>query len=347
MRRGIALLALNLAAVALMVGCGTGSGSIEPRGLVPEGADFVARVDVERAVQDEHLVELWDWLAGQPDMQEGIEHITMFVGEEPKEMLVFGDAQMEPALSFEERLYLAYAVRGEFDEEDLIAEWEAEGQEFEIGRYKGKRLYADEEDHFGIASMSGDTYLLGDLVAVRDSIDVAKTGEGRVDAVLTNALQVYDQALLTMVVSISTEQRDELRQDLTATLEGMPMAIGMRGLTAWAEQELQVITIDKDGEAVYLMMAFDFTGAEAAEEAGGLLETLLTFLEFLPEGEGVPTELMKILESIEVEIAGSLVEVNIDMTVSEIQSLIDALNLSGSGAQVEQKAGPGSGYWPG
>ncbi len=325
MFRGFAALVIITALVVPLVGCDTSTQAIDMRRWVPEQAITVATFDIERARADEDIARLWNWLASQPDMVEGIEDFSIVFGENPKEVLLFASENVASAQSIYEAGYTGLVIRGDHDEREMIEYLESDGMhDFEIEKRKGQKVYADDSEDFGVAFVARNLYLFGDLRAVRDSIDVAKTGEGRVSAELTNALKTRGDALFKMVMTITPEMRAQIRDELEYS-QGDAMSVQLPGLEALAEMKSYLAIIDKQGDVVSEEVDVVFTSAKHAEAAGGLFDTLLVFFQFVPEDQGIPEELLAMLDSIEITTKGALLRITLDTTVSEIETLIQAL----------------------
>jgi hypothetical protein len=72
-----------------------------------------------------------------------------------------------------------------------------------------------------------------------------------------------------------------------------------------------------------------FTRADAAQAAHDLIRAYVSLFALIREIPDVPKELMQVLKSLEVSMAGSVVRIGLHMTAAEFEALFEAMERLG------------------
>lgn len=163
--------------LALAVACAgaTAPSSSNPDRLVPENANLIAEIQVDKILQDADLQSLYAQAPTNSDDPQTLDDALDLAFEksgidfrEFRSVVLFADlARGED--------YIGVIASGEFDEAKLIAAMTSEGDfTFTATDYKGVQLHIDETDPDSpaIAVLDGSLLIAGTLPAVQNVIDV-------------------------------------------------------------------------------------------------------------------------------------------------------------------------------
>ena len=314
------LMALVLAGVLVSAACGGGE-ETEPLKLVPEGATLIAEIEVADILENVDLDSLLDALPDEEDVPQTIdEALDLFVKETGIDLrdisraILFGDLEREDN-------YFGLIVRGDFDEEDLVAAIQkaADGSFF-IETYKGHGLHIDEDDpdSGALTLLDQETLLLGSPDAVRDVIDV-KEGDRKQAKGNINDLP---RGLIRLALAVPPEALQDAGEGIEGFLGqqdnfgGLPI-----NLDSFDKLEIFGFALGQDGDTLEFQVRLDFTDQESASTVGDLVEGLLK-LAGAPAPEGQD---LSFLDRVQVDREESQLTMSLDLQISEIKDLAEGV----------------------
>jgi len=313
--------------LAAVAGCGGAKTAI---GLVPEGANLIAVIQVSKIVNDRDLRDAYDEAEKEPGQRQTVEEALDELGEETgidlddfSQAVIFADIA-----TLEQADYLGVILEGTFDEEQFVDNiQEAMGEELTTSDYKGYKLYkyAVEGEEAGIAFLSDRTLLLGTPQAVKDAIDVSKGDKRKVGGAILDAYNRLGDALIKFAFEAPEEAREALTEGLVPG--EMPISVDpFEGI------DILGFAINKKGDTITTRITPHFLSTDSAEDAKDTVSGVISFFK----GTVQVPEMKELLGKIEVTVADSWVTIALEITISEIEKLIEAFRLG----EVQQHKSP-------
>jgi hypothetical protein len=150
--------------------------------------------------------------------------------------------------------------------------------------------------------------------------DVIQVKEGNREALGGDVIETYNElgdALIKMV-SLQAYLGEETLPD---SLPGLPI-----DLSPFADIEKSTLVLNKQGHTISMETKLYFSNSESAESA----ENLVSFIELLVDMLPVPEEgqnlVAELLGKLDIERDGSLLTISFEITVSEIEDIIESGN---------------------
>lgn len=302
---------LIVALIALLVtGCG-GAGSVAPLDVVPQRANMLVYVDLSQAAQAEEDLSQY---AGLLPVGSGTASQWIEILKDLEEALLFADVS---DTSMEDG-YAGILVKGSFDDEELIAEVESTAEKvLTTVDFKGQTIYTDSTEDFGIAVLSGDVFVMGQMQPVRDAISVREGDQSAIGGKLLDIYEGLDEAQVKLAWVVPPGLMAEGLGDVAGQ-----MPVQMPGLEGLADLETLGITLDEQDGVTSLLVRLCFTSADSAEGIANLVETLAMMASMMGE---LPESVEDLLASIEVVQSGSCVTVSVDFTEAQLEELMQVL----------------------
>jgi hypothetical protein len=345
MVRKLAIPVLALAVILALgvAGC-SGEGSPPPAELIPEGANLIACIELGKIVEDADLRSAYDETAKEADMPATFEEALQELEEETGiDLNRLSRGWLFMDMSRLERFapYWGVIVEGSFDEGGLVAAVEEEaGEEFATSEYKGYRIYIlDEEDGGGLAFLDDGILVVGSMDVVEDVLDVA---EGDRPSVSGEAYDLYTELgepLIKIAVELSpglrqqVEQQmaeasqritDELPPELSELIpEGLILALPSL-FTSFADMSGAGLALDKRGETVTTRLKAGFTNPDSAQSVADMVMALKLGSTLLMPID----EVGDLVGQIEVSVEGSSASIILEVSVSQLEDLMQALQAS-------------------
>ena len=297
----------------MVAGCGApGLTAIE---FVPQDANLIANIQLSKIINDRDLRDAYNEFekeAGQPQtLEEALDELVGATGIDLRdfsEVVIFADIA-----TLTQAGYLGVIVEGSFNETQFIGNIEQEsGGELTTSNYKGYRLYTDEGEEFGIAFLTNRLLLLGTMEAVRDAIDVSKGDREQIGGIILDAYNRLGDALIKFAFEFPEEAREALTEEL---IPGeIPISLG-----AFADIDVVGFALNKEAETITIQINPHFLSADSAQDAKDTLIGTISLFKGMLE---VP-EIKELLGKIEVSAADSWVTIALEITLSEIEQLIE------------------------
>ncbi len=295
--------------------------------LVPQYADFLLYLHFERILNDPDFRGLYEYTyeaipqeLRPADFPGTVEDALDMVKLETRldlndfsEVLVFGDSE---SLMEEGGEYFGLMVEGTFDESELIETIEelAESQ-LRPEDYKGYQIYVNEQDDVALTFLKEDMLVFGSVDAVKDVVDVER-GEGM--PISGKLYDVYTSlprgAISKYTITMPEKLRSEIREELT--IPEIPI-----DLTPIAEIETMGQAITKDDQLIIGRSTVYFSNEASAHDFADMFEGSVLLIKGMID---IP-EVKALLGKIEINREDAQVIVEYQVSVDEIESLIDGI----------------------
>jgi hypothetical protein len=299
----------------------TGCAEKAPEQLVPEGANLLLYLDLNKILADEDLVGIYDKLLREiprdgdaprkfEDTLDKIKEETGLEVEDFSEAWVFGDL----GDLMEDGDYFGVIVKGNFDEDKLVEVIEDRGgEELSVEDYRGYQIYVDEQEERGVTFPHKDILLLGSIEAIKDVIDI---GEGDGERIGGEIYDTFTSLPADALVKLALELPEELTSQITE--EKPPAGIPI-SLASFARMELVSFASVKEGGYFRGETKLYFSDEDAAQDSKDTLEGMILLFKGLIDID----EIKALLDKMEVSLKGSEVRITSRTTVDEIKGLIE------------------------
>lgn len=305
-KKTLFILFMAVLVVSPLVGCGGGGETVTPIELVPQKANMIGLIDLSQIISDEDIAELYDEALDLAMEESGLD-LTDF-----EEGLMFGEVSEATG----DMDYFGIMVKGTFEESDLIASIESERDEpFTTIEYQGYEIYTDPYEEMGLAFLGSDAFVIGSMDAVKDVIEVNKGAQPAISGKLLNTYNGLGDALMKVAMIVPPGAIEEGLQEFTGELP-----IPLPGLDKLADMDTVGITLTKNGQSISLVSRMCFTSSDSAEAVEGLINAAMLFAGLMPD---IPEEALESLENLDVSVSGSCLDISLEMTMSEVESLIE------------------------
>ena len=306
---------------AIVAGCetpgpGPGLTAIE---LVPQDANLVANIQISEIINDQDLSDAYaefESEPGQPQtLEEALDELVNEIGIDLRdfsEVVIFADIA-----TLTQAGYMGVIVEGTFNETQFINNIEQQmGQEFTTSDYKGYRLYTDEGQEFGITFLTNRVLLLGTMEAVRDAIDVSKGDREQLSGIVVDAYNRLGDALIKLAFEFPEEAREALTEEL------VPGEIPI-SLDPFADIDIVGFALNKEAETITIQITPHFLSTDSAQDAEDMLSGAISLLRLTLE---IPEE-KELLDKVEVSVTDSWLTIAFEITLSEIEQLVETFQL--------------------
>ena len=286
-----------------------------PIELVPQDANLIANIQVSKIINDQDLRDAYDKAKKEPGQpQTAEEALDELITETGIDLRDFSQAVIFADITtLDQAGYIAVIVEGTVNEKQFIYNIEQQmGEEFSTSKYKGYKLYTDEEEEFGIAFLSDSIFLLGTPKAVKDAIDVSKGVREQVSGILLDTYNRLDDALIKLALEFPEEARSALTEE--PTLDEIPIS-----LEPFADIDILGFALNKEAEAITIQINSHFLSLDSAEDAKNTLSGAISLFKGILQ---VP-EIKELLGKIEVSITDSWLTIAFEITLAEMEELTE------------------------
>jgi len=297
----------------IVAGCG--APGLTATEFIPQDANLIANIQVSRILNDQDLRDAYaefEKEPGQPQtLEEALDELVDEIGIDLRdfsEVVIFADIA-----TLAQTGYLGVIVEGTFNESQLIDSIEQKsGEEFTTRDYKGYGLYTDEGEEFGIAFLTDRMLLLGTMEAVKDAIDVSKGDREQISGKIVDTYNRLGDALIKFTFEVPEEAREALTEEL------VPGEIPI-SLDSFADIDIVGFALNKRAETITIQITPHFLSTDSAQDAKDTLSGVISLFRGTLE---IP-EVKELLGKIEVSVTDSWVTIALEITLSEIERLIE------------------------
>ncbi len=321
-----ALLVVVALLVTAVAGCSSKVSS-EAVQFVPDGANLLGQINLNKLLSDEEITELYERASKSPENPQTFDEALDWVEDTCgidlttfSTITFFGDTS---EVAGEDSITnMAIIVQGAFNRDDLLEAIEdaaaQHGIQLKSNQYKGYEVYTVEGLEGALAFLGDGMLVFAPQTWVERVIDVARGDRKAVSGAVLDTYNGLRDGLLKMaLVTKSTEQEDG----------GLSGGLGdfMGDLEAFENVETVGLTVGRAEESITLdlrLCAADDDSAEAMEQAiRGMVSFLQMAVSLSEEGE-IPEGLLSVLEDLNISRSGRCVIINLDMHFPEIENLI-------------------------
>ena len=283
--------------------------------FVPEHANLIASIQVSQIVNDQDLRKAYDKAKKGPGQPQTVdEALDKLIEETGIDYRDFSEAVVFAELTkWEQEEYLGIIAEGTIDKNQFIDNVkEKSGEEFTTSDYKGYQLYINEKTDIGIASLTDRMLLLGTTKAVKDAIDVSKGDRKQASVTILDTYNRLGDALIKLAFEFPQEAREALTEDITPA--EVPIS-----LEPLANIDIFGLALSKEADTLSIQINPHFLSKDSAEDARDALNgTISLFKGILQE-----PEIKELLGKIAVTVTDSWVSITFEITLSEIEKLIE------------------------
>ena len=322
MKKTFFILFMAVLVVSPLVGCGGGGETVTPIELVPQKANIIGLIDLSQIMEDEDIAELYEAMPLEPgDPQTLDEALDLAMEERGLDLRDFRKGLMfgEVSEATGDMDYSGIIVKGTFEESDLIASIESGmDEEFTTVSYQGYEIYTDPYEEMGLAFLGSDAFVIGSMEAVKDVIEVNKGAQPAISGKLLNTYNGLGDALMKVAMIVPPGAIEEGLQEFAGELLGeLPIELP---LDALANMDTVGMTLDTEEQSISLNLGLCFTDSNSAEDMEVLVSLALMMAGLMPD---IPEEALELLENLDISVSDSCLDISLEMTMSEVESLIE------------------------
>ena len=300
--------------MALVAACG-GMGTVVPIEVVPQKSDLLVQMDLSGLLDEEgEFSELLDSVADDPDEMKKVEDVLEIIGG-LEEGLLF--AYTSNAAQNGENTYSGVIVKGTFVENDLVLDIEAASEmNLESVGYKDYKIFTDADRTFGLAFISSDAFVMGDMNAVKDVIDVK---EGAEPAVSGDVLSIYNSlsdGLVKLAMSVPPGLIEEQ--------SGNDLGLSIEYADSFSDIETVGLTFDSDKGDVSIEARVCLGSKDSAEDVKESIESMITLLEMFSTGDDGDA-LAALVDKLHLTVDGDCLDISFEATSQEIEDIFGSV----------------------
>ena len=310
-----------LLVLVLILATVAGCKASEPTAIefVPRYANMIANIQVNKIIDDQDLGDLYyKFTRSLGHRQTVSEALDLFFEETGvdlrniSEVVVFADIAAVEWGDY----YFGLIVEGTFDGEEFIHNVEEKmGEEFTTSDYRGYTLYMEKQEEFGATFLSDRILTFGTTEAIKDTIDIKEGDMEMANGIILDTYNRLGDALMKVAFEAPLEMRELMAEDPIPYYMDMPIPT-----SPFADTDIVGCSISKDGDTLTTRIEWRFTNKDSAEDAEDVMSGAITFFK----GISPDPEIKELLDKIEVDVADSWLEITFEITLSEIEHLIEA-----------------------
>lgn len=313
--------------VSLPLGCGgeeTSTTIITPAELVPQKANMIGHIDLSQILEDEDIAALYEAMPIEPGDPQTLDEALDFAMEEiGLDLMDFGEGLIfgEISEATGDMDYFGIVVKGTFEESDLIASIESERDEpFTTTNYQGYKIYTDAYEEMGMAFLGSDALVIGPMEAVKDVIDVKQGAQPAISGKLLDTYNDLADGLVKVAMLVPPGVIEEGLQEFAGELPmELPMELPLDALT---NMDTVGMTLAKEEQPMTASLKLCFTDSDSAENVGTMINAVIVFASLIPD---IPEEARELLGKLDASVSGSCLDISLEMTMSEVETLIQDL----------------------
>jgi hypothetical protein len=322
MKRVVVLLLVVLSLVVFpLAGCTNSSIALpDPIKLVPNKVNLVGLVDITSILKDGNLTGIYDTVPKDTSYpQTFYDALSKLKDEYNIDLMGFqeGIYFADISSSGDTGNYSGIIIEGTFNKNDLISAIQSvSGTELSTIKYKNYDIYADELQESAIAFLSDNMFVIGEMQAVQDTIDV-KEGAPALSGEVLDIYNKLGNGLIKLAVAVPS--------GVTEGQLGESASQYLGNLSAFDNVKSVGMTISPNNQSLTLDLKLCCTDSDSAQSIEQTINGLITFAQFLTgmsENQQQNQALDTLLSNVKVTRSDTCVDVNITATVNEIEQLI-------------------------
>ena len=314
---GLSLVVLLALVLAACKGGAEVSQQVDPERLIPQQANFIAKVQVGQILRDLDLASFYEGAPKGSDDPQGFEDLLdLALGEsgvdfrELETAIIFGDVSQEDE-------FFGAMAKGRFEQAKLLAAL-AEYGEMELVPefYKGQEIHIGltEDQTLALGFLSDEVLLIGTVPAVRAVIDV-KVGDSQpASGKVVRSYEALGDPLFKMALAVPPEALAQLEDE---------MGDGFIPIAFEAAQDLDLVTlvVDRLGADLIIKAQLGFTNPDSAAEIGNAIIGLLALAKlFVPDEEA-----QELLLKLEIAVEDSTINIRFQAPLADLKEVASGL----------------------
>ena len=294
------------------------SQQLDPERLIPEQANFIAKVKVGEILRDLDLYSIYDRAPkGSDDPPSFKDLLDLALGEtgvdirEFETAIIFGDVSREDE-------FVGAMAKGRFEQARLLAALEEHGDIKLVSEvYKGQEIYVGDTD--GLASalgfLSEEVLLIGTVPAVQAVIDVRVGDRPPASGKLFDSYAALGDPLFKMALVVPPEALAKLEEEMGGG--------GFVPIAFEAVRDLEVMTlvVDRPGVDLKIEAQLRFINPDSAAEIGN---TLIGFLA-LAKGFSPDEQTRELLEKLEIGVEAGTINIRFQAPLADLMEVASEL----------------------
>jgi len=330
MKRAIVLLLVVLSLVVLpLAGCSNSKIALtDPIKLVPNKVNLVGLVDITSILQDGNLTGIYDTVPKDTTYPQTFhDALTELRDQYNIDLMGFQEGIYFADISGSEDQgnYSGIIIEGTFNKSDLISAIQSvSGTELSTIKYKNYDIYTDESQESAIAFLSDSMFVIGEMQAVKDVVDV-KEGAPALSGELLDIYNKLGNGLIKLAVAIPPGAAEGQLGESASQYLG--------NLSAFDNVKSVGMTISQNDHSLTLDLKLCCKDSDSAQSIEQTINGLISFAQLLTgmsENEQQNQALETLINNIKVTRSDTCVDVNITATSTNIEELIQS---SGQSAQ--------------
>ena len=288
------------------------SQQVDPERLVPEQANFIAKVKVGEILRDLDLESFYDRAPKNSDDPQSFKDLLdLALGETGVDIREFETAILFGDVSREDEFVGAMA-RGRFEQTRLLAAFENYGETALVSEvYKGQEIHVGntKDNTLALGFLSDEVLLIGTVPAVQAVIDVHVGDRQPSSCKVVESFKALGDPLFKMALVVPPEALAKLEEEMVGG--------GFVPIAFEAVQDLDVVTlvVDRPGADLKIEAQLSFTNPDSATEIG---DTLIGFLA-LAKGFSPDEQTQELLQKLEIAVEGGTINIRFQAPLADLK----------------------------
>ena len=299
------------------------SKQVDPERLIPQQANFIAKVQVGEILRDLDLESIYDQAPkGSDDPQSFDDMLDLALGEtgvDPRAFetaIIFGDVSREDE-------FVGAMAKGRFEQATLLAALEKHGETELVSEiYKGQEIHVGttNDQTLALGFLSNEVLLIGTVPAVQAVIDVQAGDSQPVSGKVVDSLEALGDPLFKMAMAVPPEALAKLDEEMG---DGGFVPIAFEAVR---DLDLVTLVVDRPGEDLKIAAQLSFTNPDSAAEIGN---TLIGFLA-LAKGFAPDEQTQELLQKLEIAVEDGTINIRFQAPLAELKEVASGLGNSTS-----------------
>jgi hypothetical protein len=312
-KKTVVLLLLSVLLLIPVSACG--SSGYTATELIPQKAGLILNIQINDIVGDTDIRDAYDKSEKDPDQPQTVEEgMDELLAETGIRLSDFSQAVLFADISgMDYSSYMGFIVEGDFEEKQFIENIEEKtDSEFSSSEYQGYTLYANPYEELVITFLDDKTLLAGTEDAVKDVIAVAEGDRKPVSGDVVDTYNNLGDALIKMAVRLPEEAREAMSDD--TGMGYMPFS-----LDSFSDIDIIGFALNKKNETLNARIDTYFSNADSAQDAKDTINGFISLFKGTLEDQ----ETKDLLGDIEFTVSGSMMTIEFDISLPEIENLME------------------------
>ncbi len=299
------------------------SQQVDPEGLIPQQANFIAKVKVGEIIRDLELESFYNRTPKSSDDPQSFQDLLdLALGESGVDFREFETAILFGDVSREDEFVGALA-KGSFEQAKLLAALEKHGEMKLVSEvYKAQEIHVGntKDNTLALGFLSDEVLLIGTVPAVRAVIDVQVGDRPPASGKMVDSLEALGDPLFKMALVVPPESLAKLEDEMGGGSQVFPIAFD-----AARDLDLVTLVVDRPGADLKIEAQLSFTNPDSATEIGN---TLIGFLA-LAKGFSPDEQTQELLKKLVIAVQGSAINISFQAPLADLKEVASGL---GSGS---------------